>query len=375
MSKDYKKLVAQIHKLAEGLGEPDFVPSTGGEPAAPKAPVAPKGPGGGQIHYVNQAVRAMQIAMQELAEFIMRDATSNTMFRAPKDAKPDVGTEAQVAGKKAFNDFLAEQYIGTLDEEHRGVEWSTNPALQSRQQKDQSKTGIYELNVVMDTLRRIGSPGPGNKEFTADGVWQFRTDNALKNMAGLAHALLSFEGDFGLQNESYTKRDLDQFYNLLSGYTIENGVVKMSEADKTKRATEISKHLKKIMRLYASFRRQFLERPAVRSVIEGQRAFEKYDANGTNTDILTEADKALPPTTTVTGFNLTGYKDGKPFAVTSIPFSALQSKEGFMQFLRSIGYNDNPGATNINSQAGNLINAIKQQMDSGKIAAGKDFGF
>jgi hypothetical protein len=350
-----KQVVEQIKKLAD-----DELGDVWGNQPKPPAPKTPGGGGGGYVAPRNQAVMAMQSAMQDLANSVMRDLQSATMFRKPTDAHQGQGTDQQNTGRSAFANLLAEQYAGELPEDKRGVEWSTAPGTQSYQQKQQSQTGLYEMNVVMDTLQRIGSPKPGN-EYKADGVWQFRTDNALKNMAGFANALLSFESDFPLQNDAFTKADLDRFYQLLSGYEVKppNGVVSLKEAEKTQRAIEITKLLKKINSLYNSFRRQFLARPALRSLIEGQRAFDKYSPTDSNKDVFnpTEQQIANNPSQTV-GASYTGFEGGKPKNFNQLPLSALSSRDEFIKFLKSVGYTDSPGPTNVNTQAANVLNQI-----------------
>lgn len=225
------------------------------------------------------AIKNMQIAMQKLAESVIVDSTSAVMPAKPSDASPSVGSDQAKTSKKAFNDFIAEQYVGTLEDNNKGVEWTKDPTATKLPQKQETQTDIYELDVVMDTLRRIGME---KSEFKPDGRWQFRTDNALRNIMGFAYALLQLEGDFGLPNNIYQHTNLEDFNNLMSGYTVENGVVKLSSSEKEKRAIEITKHLNSITKLYNSFRNQVTARPEYRSVIEGRRAFDKYTNDDSN---------------------------------------------------------------------------------------------
>lgn len=341
--------------------------------AAP-APSAVPTPGGYRSNYGtghtapvvkgNAAVRHMQSTMQDLAQAVMRDAISSTMSQRPGDTSLTIGTEGQMSGKKAFNDFISEQYAGTLDEEHRGVEYDSDPNTQSHTDKKKTQTGLYEIDAVMNTLYRLGTPGTGGKEFTADGIWNFRTENALRNIAGFAHALLSLQGDFGLQNQIYNERELEDFYKNLAGTDADGNTNKLDANEQTRRANDLTQHLKKITRLYDNFRRQILSRPAIRHLIEGKKAFDRYSPAGTNKNNLTAQDsQMIQSNPSITGIKFKGYQNGKAFAVESIPLSALSNKDAFINFLKTVGYTNNPDATNIDRSIKPIIDLIKKQLN------------
>src|SRR5690606_9298241 len=115
------------------------------------------------------------------------DSESSTMSYKSQDAAATQATDQVKSSKKSFNDFIAEQYVGTLDEDKKGVEWTKDQKVTSLPGKQMTQTDVYELDVVMDTLRRVGL---SSKEFKIDGNWEYRTDNALRNMMGFAYALL-----------------------------------------------------------------------------------------------------------------------------------------------------------------------------------------
>src|SRR5574339_175701 len=124
-----KELVEQIQKYAKTPP----APPPGYDPNAKKAPPTPGGgsakPGGGGGYApvasaTVTAVREMQTAMQELSSAVIQDSESGTMGAKPKDQIQPGADQPAKTSKKAFNDFIAEQYVGSLDEENKGVEWT-----------------------------------------------------------------------------------------------------------------------------------------------------------------------------------------------------------------------------------------------------------
>jgi hypothetical protein len=337
-----KEIIEQIQKQAK---KPPAPPQGYDPNAAKKAPPPGTGgaakpgavkPGGGGTYApvaaatVN-AVREMQTAMQELSATIIQDSESGTMGAKPKDQiQPGADTPTKTS-KKAFNDFIAEQYVGTLDEENKGVEWTKDQKVTTLPGKKTTQTDIYELDVVMDTLRRIGME---KSEFKPDGNWEWRTDNALKNMMGFAYALLQLEGDFGLPNNLYSYGHWKNFRDLLSGYKIENGAVKLSADEKKDKAEQITKHLKAITKLYTHFRQQVTARPEYRPLIEGKRPFEKYNQQGNNKDVLTPAEQQYSKSDVTKVDNVVYNAPRLPEKkINYIPLKALTSREAFLKHM------------------------------------------
>lgn len=297
-----------------------------------------------QIANAIAAVKEMQVAMQNLAQTVIADSESSTMAAKSKDAiQPGATTEVKNS-KKSFNDFIAEQYLGSLDDDKKGVEWNKDTHVTTLPGKQKTQTDIYELDVVMDTLRRVGA---SSKEFIADGKWDFRTDNALKNIMGFAYALLQLEGDFGLDNSTYTFDNWKDFNKNMTGYKIENGIVKLNSVQKLTRANKITGHLKAITKLYNHFRQQVLARPEFRPTIEGKRSFEKYDSQGTNKDILTGDEDQMSKSDVVKipiTYIAPGLRNKK---LDYIPLKALRNKEEYIKWMVDYAGNTEASAINI----------------------------
>jgi hypothetical protein len=342
MGDKLQKLVAEIKKQAQfaQLGKPkaqgtpagtapakDYGGAEsifGGTPAKPAGGTRPSG----QKAAPNRNVINMQNAMQELARSVIRDSTSATMGLKPKDVVVEEATDPVKKSKKAFNDFVAEQYIGGLDANLKGVEWTPSQHMNTHSNKAKTQTDVYELDAVMNTLSRIGSE---KSEFTADGNWGFRTDNALRNILGFAYALLQLEGDFGLSNNVYTTGNWDQFNKLLSGYKVEGEKVLLTPEQKSERAAKITDHLKSITKLYDQFRKQVTARPEFRPFIEGQKTFDKYPGAG---EALSPEEVALAKSNKTQLNGISYVAPGVPKRkLDFIPLKALTSKDEYMKWM------------------------------------------
>lgn len=368
-----KQYVNLIHKIAQDIGDdtpapvparpavtpgkPVVSPAPGGDigsggEGAPSAPAAPHG-----ASISNQKVADMQRAIQDLALEVTRDSISKTLGPKPQSNIPWQGSSSVVAAKKGFNDFIAEQYLGALDEDKRGVEWTADSHVTSHPGKKVTQSDPYELDVVMNTMQRIGA---GAKEFQADGNWQFRTDNALRNILGFAYALLQLDSDFGLDSGTkiYGLDAWRQFQKLLSGYQVVNGQVKMSPADKSKRAEQIIPHLKSITKLYHDFRLKVTSNPSYRPLLEGDRGYEKYDKVGTSTEQLTpEEDQVTKsPDAIVPGLmvSLRPHEGPRP-----IPLMALTSKDAYLAWMKEKGIGETQATSVFHNQIEKFVNALK----------------
>lgn len=278
------------------------------------------------------AVKEMQQAMQELARAVMSDTTIN------------ISNPATINSKKAFNNFISEQYAGSLEDDKKGTEWkSSNPS---------TKNDVSELNDVMSSLHHISM---GGTEFKPDGIWGPKTDNGLRNILGFAYSLLQLEGDFGLPNNIYSLKQWQDFQNALSGYKIDNNKVLLSPDEKKEKAERITKHLQNIIKLYNSFKQQVISRPEYRPIIEGNRAFDKYTTPQKNTLTPNEIKAIQNPLAVVPNVKYQP-PDHKKF-FTSIPLSALSSKEAYLKYMTdTVGVNE--------EQAVSLFNTIKSQIEA-----------
>jgi hypothetical protein len=273
-------------------------------------------------------IKRMQFSMQTLASTVMRDSEASVMSFKVKDNKEKIGNQSQIASKKAFNDFFTENYMATLPDEAKGVEWSPDLSKKTYQQKKPTQTDLYELNNVMQTMKRIGG---AYAEFIPDGRWSYRTDNGLRNMYSFAYGLLQLEGDFGIpNNQIFTSKDLSSFKNTLD-YQVEDDVVKLTESEKSKRAKILTVLLNKVQKLYVYFQEHVIGDADHRRYIEGDLAFDSYEN-------LTRDERsilAIPGEDLITE----PYSGNK---LEYIPLSALKNKDSYLKWMKDkTNFNEN----------------------------------
>ena len=377
-NKNIKDLVQQIKNA--GAPKPPgsgAVPSAGkpmpsGKPGVPGKPGTGYGgsaPGKLGIH---NSIRRMQQAMIELADAVMQDANLSYVHPGTEGKvikSPGMAGQEQAASKKGFADFMAEQYTSQLDDAHKGETWAKDEKKTSLQSKKDTTSPIFELDAVMNTMKRIGNPAGGERN--PDGFWGFRTDNALKNIMGFAYSLLQLEQDFGLPaNNIYTKGNWNALTYLVSGYEVDPGnkePVGLSEEERPKRAIEIYKHIKAITKLYDHVRTMILSHPTYSSFITGDNKFDVSQKDlGLNIK-PEDIDKAINEKRHIY-VNLPTWVNGKEQPSSQLPLmlSNLKDQDSFKQFMiQNLKYPEGI----VNNQINKVFNLIKQQVFMSKETA------
>lgn len=241
-------------------GQPYVSPS--GKPASPgTAPIAPSQPqattNSGIVPTKMTAVKKLQEAIQSLSKTIL------------EYTKKDSSGEA---GKTSFNDFITQQYMSKSSTQ--GVEYSTDAKITNRPDKDKSKTSLFQMNPVLDTLQRIGKQ---TSEFRTDGTWDFRTVNALKNITALGDALIKLKSDFGANFESaFSASDLNFMKSKLPD---EDTLKTLTPAVKEKLAAAFTVVVEKINTFFQFFVDKVFYNPNNYQFISGKAAFDKVTNN------------------------------------------------------------------------------------------------
>jgi hypothetical protein len=263
-----KHLVDLIKKIAQGV--PDFYEGTApAKPAAPPAPAAPvaAGPpvltptpssgGGGGI----PIVKTMQQGLINLAQDVLAQINLQDI------ASPGAAA-GEASGRNSFADFITKNYLRNSDVP--GVEF--DPDANKTNMSEKQPTDPSRMNVVMDTMRRIGNPKTG--EFAVDGKWGPRTNAALHNAYAYAYALLKLAADFHLHT-SYTEENLNALKN-----DIPPEFNDFSVTQKVAAAANIVKQISGIRRLFNEIKQGVLEKPAYLDYIEGDQVFHTYKHEG-----------------------------------------------------------------------------------------------
>ncbi len=351
----YKHLLDEIQKIAQTI---DLSAPTKAKPTAPAA-AGPKvpAPTSGQIDLSTKPsatpaaktytgptfaksanIMKMQKAMKDLAQTVMSDANIGVMQSAKEIKDSKAATKEQKKAKKGFADFIAEQYTSELDDEHKGVTWGADPKLKTYQQKQPTESKIYEMDAVMQTMKRIGG---ATSEFKEDGFWGFRTDNALKNIMGFAYALLTLEGDFGIPaSKTYNKGNWNVLAQLLSGYEVDadnKEPIGLPPQERNSRALKIVPHIVAIHKLYNEVRNYILSQPTYRTYIEGTNKFDITPQEVGSTVTPNHIDNAIKQHQYVT-LSVPHWENGQEQSPSNenVYLAFLKNTNNFKNFMKNI---------------------------------------
>tara|TARA_R110000868_G_scaffold99024_1_gene272580 strand:- start:9771 stop:10922 length:1152 start_codon:yes stop_codon:yes gene_type:complete len=170
-----------------------------------------------------------------------------------------------LGGSDPFGNFLVQHYVkgDPVGQQYLNVDVSGNKA--------RSDASIENLNIrgILDTIKRIGTPGA---EKAVDGIWQVRTNNALKNIFALTSGMLKFAQAMKLQVNGYTEDALKDFKSKIpESYTNLKTPNDVAEA-----AKQITPHIKAITKFFESLKTAVFEQPELRKFIDQKAAFVSY---------------------------------------------------------------------------------------------------
>lgn len=259
-----KNLVNLIEKLAQSIDDP--MPES---PRARRAPRTPEVISPRELNvkhpatapYKNtgaNAVKEMQVAIQRLAKTISNSIDYDSL-RAGLNGKGDAKSFEKSYGKDSFTNFMVNRYLRNADV--KGQEFDTDPTKTKMQDKKPSE--LMNMSAILDGLNRIGLP---SKEPFADGNWGPRTNNALKNVAAIADAVVKVGKQLGMESKAFDLNKVAALGSLIPGNEKE-----LKPEEFATRAAEITKILNGVQQLFLDFKDQVLSKPAYMSFFNGDR--------------------------------------------------------------------------------------------------------
>jgi hypothetical protein len=157
-----------------------------------------------------------------------------------------------------FGSFLVNQYVN--NEKVVGKQF-VNVDLREPLRSGTAIKNV-DLRGIVSTIKRIGTPG---SEGSADGIWQTRTNNSLKQIYAVAAALVQLQKDLGIQIEGYDDKDLAELKeNIPDTYLhLDNTVLE--------RAAKITANINKLTNYYLNFEKTFLNNEQYKSLITNSK--------------------------------------------------------------------------------------------------------
>jgi hypothetical protein len=260
-----------------------------------------------------------------------------------------------------FNDFMVESY--STQSLIKGQEW--DPSVVYPELKTNKPTDLIQLNNVISQLQKIGSRVSPRDP---DGVWDYRTQNAVKNVWAFADALLRVYDDFGasLPNPSFTSSDLQRFGQNIpeTPYNKPEKIKKYKKEKLEQSATIIAPIIEKLNSFYVTFFKRVLSNPD----------YQKY-IKETKTSRPTPFNLNLKPTSTVPQMPADAdisnkiLKDielpkvnGQKIS-TNVPLTVLQDQKSLQRFLFDVLDYPESQIVMPNIQL-NILNMIKTEVNS-----------
>ena len=362
MSKKIRELLGWINKYADdGMPPPPPLPTSGQVPKGPRT--VPSGSGTGVGYTGSSSIKNMQKAIQAFADAAVkyktkpeRDAQGKVVYKVSDDDK-----------RRNFNDFLAEQFSAGSD--IHGDEYNPDPNANTRDAK--FPTDLIQLNNVIDSLRRIG---PGTKESLPDGMWDFRTNNAVRNVYALATALVTANEALGgvAPNDprAFKRSDLAKLKNAIPKQKdpSKEGV---SQPELANKAAVITPIIEKLTEFYGYYSKSIMDHPYYKRYITDdiplltvQPGKDPAALDANQAEKMKDAQQISLPYLRV--FD----KDKKPIVVDNRLFlSYLRNRQNLQKLMVNIlGYQPNEvnNAPVMRQVVKNMIDNISKLIDTNK---------
>lgn len=272
-------------------------------------------------------IRDMQKAITTFVDTAIKYKTTKV-----RDGNKIKSVVAPDDNRKDFNDFLAEQY--SANSSVKGDEWTTSPTATTKESKQ--PTDIIELDNIFDSLRRTGR---GSSEQMPDGIWDFRTNNAVKNICAVADALVRVTEDFGgvFPNMAFRRADLTK---LMDAVPKVKDPRSLNPAELKQRAEIITSLIEKLTQFYKGYYKYIIDHPSYKEYIDKTRALYTATPGG-------EDPGAMP--TELQQYNnqhnqlylqnmvIPGKTGNQTFS--KLPISILDSVENLQTFMSKTGRN------------------------------------
>jgi len=262
--------------------------------------------------------------MQQAIIALSKDIASQDVLHS---AKTD-GNLQQIEGADPFLNFLVTNYMQAAPKTGQQVV-SGDMGMPIKQE---TTTKLENFKGMLNTLKNIGSRG---SEQTPDGIWGFRTNNALNNIYALAYTLMHVQKDINIEPSIYTEEDLIELHDNIP----EDSKV-LTTDQKVLSAIVITKNLNKFRAVYDSFREKVLNNPTLKSKITQEQPllikkpvssttplsqyerdlYSKYKTTELNTIVNGQ-------TVTVMPFNLFNIDNFKKYLKSKAPIIGLSKEE------------------------------------------------
>jgi hypothetical protein len=253
-----KDIAAQIKKEAVKIprAPKGYVPGGRGVPhPGGRGTITPATPATGMS---SDAVKEMQQAIANFAKTLAAHPLGSMEGQQDRPGSPDY-----LGGTKPFGNFLVNHYVNNakiVGKQFVNVDMP-EPV------RSGSAIPNKDFAGVVRTISHIGSPGMG--ESKPDGIWQTRTNNALKQIYAVGKSLMQFGKEMGMSISGFYEDDLNELAsNIPASYT--------QLKDPSENARAITPIINKLTNLYKEFEDSVLEHPQLKAIITQDKPFADH---------------------------------------------------------------------------------------------------
>ena len=169
------------------------------------------------------------------------------------------------------------------------------------------------LRGIIDSMKRVGTPGSSGTEKSIDGIWQTRTNNALHVIGDLVGAMLTFTNDMKKPIKGYSVQQLEQYKKL-----VPNSYTDLKTENISTIAQELTKHIEEMTVFFKNLIPSIFENKELRKYIDQNSSFKKYP-------VLPDDDKLFIR-------NITVNIGGKSIQIS---LNDLKNKENFKKLIET----------------------------------------
>jgi sulfur transfer protein SufE len=282
------------------------------------------------------AVQQMQQAVVDFAHTLQASPIGHQV------GQQETSGGSYLGGTDPFGEFLVEHYIQPINKTTGQVIIPTDLAMPQRKE---TATPAITFRGLIDSMMLMGTPaipGAPRMEQKPDGVWGWRTQNALRSVAQVASALYQFMNDLNMKAGFDFGAKLHEYVNLAKAAQTkahQAPPIRYAVGEEAGLASQLTPLIKQFTQLARQFKQHVLSNERYKSYIDQSKSLAKYETTEANLtpqqqEILNENLDAWVP-----GFAPHG-DPSKPDYLTENPpikFRDLASPAAFQQWMNKMG--------------------------------------
>lgn len=183
--------------------------------------------------------------------------------------KPTTDDKEFLGGNDPFGNFIVQNYFPK--DSDVGKQFLNVDVAGGKNRMDASIKPA-NLRGIIDTIKRVGTPGSAGTEKSVDGIWQTRTNNSLHLIADLVDAMINLTKDMRIPVEGFTDGQLKAFREKIpANYTDMKSPDVIAE-----KAKELTPYLNAMATFFTNLKPAVLENKEIRKFVDQKEPFAKY---------------------------------------------------------------------------------------------------